>query len=87
MLVQYYSCADAQLILLKKLKKKTHINYELGLIFFYQYIVHFRIVTSHKLFFSCVSTSCLPCFQKSFLQMKLVKTLLYVQLKQTNLEN
>ena len=49
------------------------------------YTVYFRIITSHKVL-SCIVR--LVChIQRFFPEMKLVKTLLCTQLKQTNLEN
>ena len=48
--------------------------------------VYFGVVTSHKIFFSCISTSSLSYGQRFFSKRKLVKTSLCTQLKQTNLE-
>ena len=45
------------------------------------------VVTSDKMFFSCINRSSLSCVQRLFSKMKLVKTSLRTQLKQTNLEN
>ena len=42
------------------------------------------VATSHKRFFSCISTSGLSCVQRFFSKMMLVKTSLRTQLKQTN---
>ena len=56
------------------------------LLYYLLYTVYFVVVTSHKIFFSCISTSSLPYGQR-FFSRKLVKTLLCTQLKQTNLEN
>ena len=49
--------------------------------------MYFGVVTSHKIFFSCISTASFLCIQGFFSEMKLVKTLLRTQLKGTNLEN
>ena len=43
--------------------------------------------TSHKILFSCISTSSLTCVPKIFYKMKLVKILLRTELKKPNLEN
>ena len=51
------------------------------------FTVYFDVVIFHKIFFSCICMSSLSCLQKLFSKMKLVKTSLYIQLKQTNLEN
>ena len=51
------------------------------------YTMYFGVVTYHKILFSCINTSSLSCVQRFFSKMKLVKALLYTQLKQTNLEN
>ena len=51
------------------------------------YTLYFGVVTYHKILFSCINMSSLSCVQRFFSKMKLVKTLLYTQLKQTNLEN
>ena len=69
---------------MQKRYNKINLNV-LGFIFFV-YTVYFGIATSHKIFFSRISTSSFSCVQRSFSKMKLVKTLLYVYLKQTNLE-
>ena len=45
------------------------------------------VVTSHKTLSSCLSTSSLSNVLRFFSKMKLVKTSLHIQLKQTNLEN
>ena len=57
------------------------------LLYPFLYTVYFDVVTSHKVFFSSISTSSLSCAQRFFSKMKLVKTLLLTQLKQINLEN
>ena len=57
------------------------------LLYYLLYTVYFVVVTSHKIFFSCISTSSLPYGQRFFSRRKLVKTLLCTQLKQTNFEN
>ena len=49
--------------------------------------MYFGVVTSDKIFFSRINTSSLSCIQRFFSKMKMVKTLLRTQLKQTNLEN
>ena len=54
------------------------------LLFSFLYHVYFHVVTSHKILFSCVSMFSLSCSKVP--KMKLVKTLLCTQLKQTNLE-
>ena len=41
----------------------------------------------HKIFFSCISTSSFSSVQRFFSKMKLLKTMFYTQLKQTNLKN
>ena len=56
---------------------KIHLNYV------YIYIC---VVTSDKILFSCIRMSILSCIQIFFSKMKLVKTLLHTELKQTNLE-
>ena len=69
-----------------KLYKKIHPINVLNLILFL-YGVYFGVVSSHKIFFSCISMSSLACVQRLSSKLKLVKTLLCTQLKQTNLEN
>ena len=49
--------------------------------------MYFGVVSSHRMFFSCVSTSSFPYVQRFFPKRKLVKTSLRTQLKQTDLEN
>ena len=49
--------------------------------------MYFGVVTFHKINFLCIGMSCLSCIQSFFSKMKLVKTSLRTQLKQTNLEN
>ena len=71
----------------KKLHNKIHLNDVLALIFLFLYTVYFSVVTSDKIFFSCISRSSLSCIQKFFSKIKLVKTSLHTQLKQNNLEN
>ena len=57
------------------------------ILYSFLWTVYFGVVTSHKIFFSCVSTSSLSCFQIFFSEMKLVKTSLHTQLKQIHLGN
>ena len=50
--------------------------------------MHFGVVTSHKMFFSCISTSSLSYIQRFFSKRIIVKTFLHTQLvKHTNLKN
>ena len=62
------------------------------LLYSFLYTVHFVVVTSHKIFISCIrlisciSTTSLSCIQTFLSQMELVKTLFRTQLKQTNLQ-
>ena len=69
-----------------KLYKTIHPINVLNLILFL-YGVYFGVVSSHKIFFSCISMSSLTCVQRFCSKMRLVKTFLCTQLKQTNLEN
>ena len=55
--------------------------------FLYIYIAFFSVITSDKIFFPWISTSSSSCIQRFFPKMKLVKTSLRTQLKQTYLEN
>ena len=71
----------------QKFYNNVHLNHVLALILFFISCVYFSVVTSHKMFFSQISTSSLPCIERLFSKMKLLKTLLCTQLKQTNLEN
>ena len=58
------------------------------LIYSFLYTVYFGVVTSHKMFFSCISTSSLSYIQRFFSKRIIVKTFLHTQLlKHTNLEN
>ena len=57
------------------------------LLYYFLYTVYFAVVTSHKIFFSCISTPSLSYGKRIFSKRKLVKTSLRTQLKQTNLEN
>ena len=63
------------------------------LLYSFLYTVHFVVVTSQKIFISCIrfisciSTTSLSCIQTFLSQMELVKTLFRTQLKQTNLQN
>ena len=56
-------------------------------LFLYSFSYTFGVVTSDKIHFLCIGTSSLSCIQSFFSKMKLVKTSLRTQLKQTNLEN
>ena len=47
--------------------------------------MYFSIVTSGKIFFSCISVSCLSCIQRFFSKLRWGKLCMYS--KQTNLEN
>ena len=47
----------------------------------------FGVVTSHKMFFSYISTSSLSYVRRFFSERKLMKTSLHTQLKQNNLED
>ena len=58
----------------------------LYLLLYYFLYVYFGVVTSHKIIFSCISTSSLACAQRIFHKMKVVKISLHTQLEQTNLE-
>ena len=49
--------------------------------------MYFGVVTSHKMFFSYISTSSLSYVRRFFSKRKLMKTSLHTQLKQTNLED
>ena len=51
----------------QKLYTKIHLNGVLVYLYFL-YIVYFGVVISHKMFFSCLSTSSLHLFQDSFLK-------------------
>ena len=44
------------------------------------------VVTFHKIFFTCISTSSLPRIQRSFYKIKLIKTSLRTQLKRLTWE-
>ena len=58
------------------------------LLYSFLYTKYVSVVTSHKMFFSCIiSTSSLSYVPRFFSKRELVKTLLRIQLKQTNLEN
>ena len=69
---------------MRKLYNKIHLN---GAHDSFLYTVYFGFVTSHKIFFSCISTSSLSYVQKFFSKRKLVKSLFCTQLKQIYLEN
>ena len=45
------------------------------------------LLLSYKIYFSYWSTSSLSCVPRFFSEMKLVKTSLHTQLKQTNMDN
>ena len=57
------------------------------LIVFVKYIVYFSAFTSHKILFSCIKVHLVCHVLKLFSKIKLVKTQLCVQLKQTNLKS
>ena len=48
--------------------KKIHLNDVIALIFFFEHIWYFGVVTSYKILFSCISTSSLSCAKNSFLK-------------------
>ena len=66
---------------------EIHLNGVLALIFFFLYTVYFGTVNSHKMLFSCISTSSLSYVQRFAPKRKLVKSQLHTKLKQTNLDN
>ena len=76
-----YSCI---MNISQKLYNRIHIIYVLSLIFFF-YILYTSVLLLHIKYQSCLTV---PSFSLSrfFSNMKLVKTLLPTQLKQTNLE-
>ena len=76
-----YSCI---MNISQKLYNRIHIIYVLSLIFFF-YILYTSVLLLHIKYQSCLTA---PSFALSrfFSNMKLVKTLLPTQLKQTNLE-
>ena len=57
------------------------------LLYSFIYTMYFGVVTSHKMFFSYISTSSLSYVRRFFSKRKLMKTSLHTQLKQTNLED
>ena len=65
----------------QKLYNKIHLNS-----YYFLYTLYFSIVTSQTIF-SCISTSSLSCIHRIISKMKLLKTSLVAQLKQTNLGN
>ena len=56
------------------------------LLYSFLYTVCFNVVSSDKIFFSCISMSSSSYIQGFFSKVKPVKTFSHTQLKQTNLE-
>ena len=69
----------------KKIYNKIYLSAVIHLMFL-EDNVYFGVVTSHKILFSYISTSSLS-YIRFFSKIKLVKTELCTQLRQTNLEN
>ena len=53
--------------IMQKRYNKIYLNAEFALIFFL-YTVYFGVLTSHKILFSRISLSSLPCAKDSFLK-------------------